>query len=456
MNLVLLMAASLLLAETTAGENVPRFLTGRQLPADAASPPTHWSATHNIAWKTDVAGLAWSSPIVWDGKVYLTTCVRQGQPPEPKKGLYLEDLDARKYPPITDKHQWKLLCLDLETGSVLWEKMAQEAIPAKPHHIKNTLASETPCTDGERIYACFGNVGLFTYSMEGNQLWSYPIPPRETRYGWGTSQSPVVHDSKIYLCLDNEEDSHLACLDAKTGKVLWDVKRDEKTNYSTPFVWTTPQRTELVISGIGACQSYDLAGQPLWKIKGRSILAIPTPFEFGGHLYVTSGHVVWGQNPIYCVKPGATGDISPADPEKKENFANPDAIVWTQPTGGPYHPTPLIHDGIFYVLYDRGMLAAYDAKTGEVVYSKKRIPNGVGFTSSPWSYRGKLFAVNEDGITFVIRPGKEFKIEHTNALAEGDMCMATPVIVGDKLLVRTSSRLYCISVPDLPASPSAN
>lgn len=239
--------------------------------SDAASlPPSEWSATENVEWKTDLAGLAWSSPIVWGDRIYLTTCVKQGEAREPQKGLYLNDLDANNYPKETSVHQWKLLCLDLQTGKVLWERLAHEGVPALPHHIKNTLASETPCTDGERIYACFGNIGLYCFDMEGQPLWSHPIEPRETRYGWGTSESPIVYQGVVYQAVDNEIDSHLLALDAKTGKVLWDVKRDAKTNYSTPYIWETPARTELVVSGIEWCQSYDLTGKPLWQIKGKS------------------------------------------------------------------------------------------------------------------------------------------------------------------------------------------
>lgn len=419
---------------------IGRFLQVRSSDAPAeALPPSEWSATKNVLWKTDIPGLAWSTPIVWGKRVYLTTCIKNGETREPQKGLYLNDLDANRYPKETSIHQWKVLCLDLETGSVIWERLAFEAVPSFPHHIKNTLASETPCTDGERIYATFGNVGLFCYDMEGKPLWSHPIEPKETKYGWGTSESPIVYKGVVYQPIDNEVDSHLLALDAKTGKVLWDVKRDATTNYSTPYIWETPERTELVLSGIEWCQSYDLSGKPLWQIKGKSILAIPVPFEHEGLLYVTSGHVLWGENPIYCVRPGASGDISPV-----KDQSLPEGLAWHRETGGPYHPTPLIRDNIFYVLYDRGFLSAYDAKSGEPIYERKRIPRGRAFTSSPWSYDGKLFAINEDGVTFIFKLGREFEILGTNELAADDMCMASPVIVGDKLLIRTSARLYCL------------
>ena len=292
-------------ASAAAGDlNVPRFLTGRQVTAAAEPhPPEHWSNTENVGWKCDVPGLGWSSPVVWGDKVFLTTCINAGKSRAPRKGLYLEDVNANSYPPEKSEHLWKVYCIDLAGGGVLWQQTAHRGIPAKPHHIKNTLASETPATDGERLYVLFGSVGLFCYDLDGKLLWTHRIEPRETRYGWGTSMSPVVFGDRVYFADDNEEKSTLFALDKRTGRVIWQISRDEKTNYSTPFVWENPRRTELVISGINWVTSYDLEGKELWKIKGKSILAIPTPFEQFGLLYVTSGHVLWGENRIYAIRP---------------------------------------------------------------------------------------------------------------------------------------------------------
>ncbi len=413
-------------------------------------PPDRWSTTENVRWKTEIAGLGWSSPIVWGDRVFLTTCINKGETTDPRKGLYIEDLDARKYPPPKDTHQWKVLCLDLNSGKVVWERLAHEGVPPKPHHLKNTLASETPATDGERVYAYFGNVGLFCYDLDGRPQWTHKVDVTDTQYGWGTAQSPVVHGDRVYLVNDNEQHSYLLALDKKSGEVAWRVDRDEKTNYATPFVWQNSLRTEIVTSGIGYVRSYDLAGQPLWQLKGSSILAIPTPFERFGNLYVTSGHVAWGGNPLYAIRPGATGDITLAGEQSSNDY-----IVWSQKKAGPYHPTPLIHGETLYVLYDRGFMAAFNARTGQEVYSRQRIPNGRAFTSSPWVYGDKIFCLNEYGVTFVIKAGPQFEVLYTNALAEDDMGMATPAIVGDKLLVRTAPRLYCIGQGAKPSARPA-
>ncbi len=453
---VLLAFAVMSSAGLWAGEtNVPRFLTGRQSsPGDPVHPPDRWSATDNIGWKTDIPGLGWSSPIVWNRRIYLTTCVNTAPDRKPRKGLYLEDVDATKYPRETSVHLWKTICLDLTTGKIVWEQTASEGVPAKPHHIKNTLASETPTTDGERLYVLFGNLGLFCYSLDGRPLWKVPIPARNTKYGWGTSMSPVVFGERVYYADDNEEKSSLVAVDKRTGKEVWRVSRREQTNYSTPHIWETPNRTELVISGINWVTSYDLSGKELWKIKGKSILAIPTPLAHDGLLYVTSGHVIWGKHRIYAIRPGAKGDISPPDDEKDEKTAaTPESpvvakgldphIVWYRKIG-PYHPTPLIVGNYLYVLFDRGILVCFDARTGKLVFDKQRLAKGTAFTSSPWSYGDKLFCLNEDGVTSVVQVGPKFKSLGINALAEDDMCMATPVVVGDRLLIRTAKRIYCV------------
>src|SRR5262249_1563688 len=135
-----------------ADSNAPEFLTARE-PSKGATvcPPTRWSATENVVWKRDLPPLGWSSPVVWGKRVFLTTCATTGELRAPRKGLYLEDLNANKYPREAHDHLYKVYCIDLSTGTVLWERLAHKGVPAKPHHIKNSLASETPATDGERV-----------------------------------------------------------------------------------------------------------------------------------------------------------------------------------------------------------------------------------------------------------------------------------------------------------------
>jgi outer membrane protein assembly factor BamB len=420
-----------------AQDNWPQFRGAQSLGiSDNQNLPDTWSATENVAWKTDIKGRGWSSPIVWGNKIFVTSVVNLGEEEAPKKGLYFGG--ERKEPP-KDEHQWNVVCLDVNDGHMVWEQTAHTGQPATTIHIKNSYASETPVTDGERVYAFFGNVGLYCYDLDGKLVWKHEIEPHKTRYGWGTAASPVLYQDRLYLVNDNEEESYLLALNAKTGEQVFRVDRDEKSNWATPYVWKNSLRTELIVPGTGKIRSYDLEGQPLWELGGMSSITVAMPYSQGDMLYVSSGYVLDKQKPIYAIKPGASGDITLEGDATSNEF-----IVWCAKMGGPYNPTSLLYGDSIYVLYDQGFFACFDAKTGAEVYPKKRIPDGKGFSASPWAYDNKIFCLNEDGVTFVMAAGKEFEILHTNTLAADDMGMATPAIVGDKLLLRTSARLYCI------------
>lgn len=398
--------------------------------------PDRWSATENVAWKSDIPGRGWSSPIVWKDKIFLTTVVNSGQSEEPKKGLYF---GGERLKPSESVHQWLVCCLDLNTGKTLWKKQVHEGKPETPIHIKSSYASETPVTDGERLYCLFGNLGLFCFDLDGKELWTHKIKPNATRLGWGTASSPVLHQGRLYLVNDNEKESYLLALDAKTGKEIWRTERDEKSNWSTPFIWANSKRTEIVTLGSGKVRSYDLDGKLLWSLKGMSSITIATPYEYEGLLYFSSGYVGDSSRPVYAVRPGATGDISLKDGATSNEF-----VAWSQPKAAPYNPSTLIYKDRLYVLLDRGLVACYDPRNGKEIFAPERLPNGRAFTSSPWAYGDKVFCLNEDGVTYVLQAGNEFKLLHTNTLAEDDMCMATPAIAGDRLLIRTTARLYCI------------
>jgi outer membrane protein assembly factor BamB len=389
-----------------------------------------------VAWKAEIPGRGWSSPVVWGNNVFLTTAVNSGASEEPKKGLYFGG--NRPEPPKAE-HDWKVLCIDLITGKPRWEKTVQHAVPQSPIHLKNSFASETPVTDGERVYACFGNVGIFCFDVDGKQLWMHKLEPRKTRFGWGTAASPVLHGGRLYYCCDNDEQSYLLALDKLTGNEIWRMTRDEKSNWATPFVWQNEKRTEIVTAGSGAIRSYDLDGKVLWTLKGMSGITIAMPYAADGLLYITSGYVGDKLKPVYAIKPGGSGDLTlPAGTTSSE------FIAWSNSKIGPYNPSTLVHDGRLFVLYDRGTVSCFNAKTGEALYESQPLPKGTAFTASPWAVGDKIFCLNENGVCFVLRSSDKFELLHTNTLGEDDMCMATPALVGDRLLIRTTARLYCI------------
>jgi outer membrane protein assembly factor BamB len=397
--------------------------------------PESWSTNRNVQWKTPVPGVGWSSPVVWGGKVFLTSVVKEGELEAPPAGLYL----GGERPISKENHHWLVLCLDAGSGKVIWERRAHEGPPASSIHVKNTHATETPVTDGKHLFAYFGNAGLFCYDFEGTLVWSRQFEQRPTRHGWGTAASPLLRENRLYLVNDNEEESVLLALDAGSGETVWEVKRDEKSNWATPYIWENEVRAELVTNGSKA-RSYDLDGNLLWELGGMSSIVIPTPFARDGLLYVGSGFVADRVRPIYAVRPGARGDltIGPDDDPGPH-------IAWRQLTAAPYNTSPIVYEGHLYVLYDRGLFSCYDARTGALIYDRERLnPGGIAaFTASPWAYQGKIFCLSEEGDTYVVEAGPAFNLERINSLEE--MCMATPAIAHNSLFIRTYSALYRIT-----------
>ena len=405
--------------------------------AEGAALPQRWSATENVEWTTDLPGRGWSSPIVWGNRVFLTAVVNLGESEDPKKGLYF---GGNRPDAPGSVHQWKVFCLDIESGNFLWQHQVHEGKPPGSIHLKNSFASETPVTDGERVYFYFGNLGVFCFDLDGNPVWTEKLEAHKTRFGWGTAASPVLHRDRLYIVNDNDEDSYLLALDKRTGEEIWRVSRDEKSNWSTPYVWENSRRTEIVTPGTGKVRSYDLDGKLLWSLEGMSSITIATPYAYNDLLYISSGYVGdRKRRPIYAIRPGADGDISLAEGETSNAW-----IAWRQPMAAPYNPSTLLYDGRLYVLLDRGYLSCFNPDNGEAVYEGARFPKGSGFTSSPWAYNGMIFCQNEDGVTFAVKAGDTFEILHTNSLAADDMGMSTPAIAGERLLIRSGARLYCI------------
>jgi outer membrane protein assembly factor BamB len=412
----------------------------RGVAADDPRLPTEWSDRTNVRWVADLEGRGWSSPIVANGRVFVTTAVAATPLEDARKGLFFggdrTDLPAGHV-------RWLVTCLEADSGLTRWEVQVAAGPPPGPIHVKNSLASETPVTDGRRIYAAIGNVGIFCLDADtGDRVWEYRLLPRAMRAGWGPAASPVLHQGRLYLVNDNEEASALVALDARTGRELWRVARAEQSNWSTPFVWEHPLGTELVTPGTDKTRSYNLDGRLLWELGGASEITIATPYAAHGLLFVSSGFVLDRKRPIWAIRPGARGDITLGTDASASA-----AIAWSRTDSAPYNPSTLVYGDELYVLSDRGLMACYDARTGTQHYRKARLPGGRAFTASPWAYNGMVFCASEYGETFAIRAGPTFELVAHNLLAEDDMLMASPAIAGGRLFLRTDQRLYCLERP---------
>ena len=430
----------LTLPGTSATDQWPQFRGPHAglVPDDPALPES-WSETENVVWKAKIPGLGWSSPIVWDDHVFVTAAISAGQEAAPIKGLY-DPGDDQGSLKASSAHRWMLYDVDFRTGVIRWQRELHSALPTTSRHIKNTFASETPVTDGERVYAYLGSVGLVAaLDMNGKTVWTTNIGAFDGRSRYGGGSSPVLHKDRLYIVNDNNTQSFIIALDRKTGREAWRVNRAETENWATPVVWENELRTEIVAAGTGRIRSYDLEGKLLWELDGMTNLDTPTPFTRHGLLYLSSGYPGVAPRPVFAVRPGASGDISLKGDETNNKF-----IAWYQPLLGTYNTSALVHGDYYYTLLDRGFLLCHDARTGEQVYGRQRISaESSGFTASPWAYNGKIFLLSEDGDTFVVQAGREFKLLGKNSIAE--MSMATPAIVRGSVILRTQSSLYRIA-----------
>jgi outer membrane protein assembly factor BamB len=339
---------------------------------------------------------------------------------------------------------WEVYCLGRADGKVLWKRVAAEHKPTYPINPSNTYASETPATDGERVYAYFGMTGLFCYDLDGKPLWSKEPGTFKMMLGFGTGSSPALDAERLYVQCDNEEKSFLAALDKRTGKELWRADRKEKSSWSTPFVWKNKVRTEVVacggggFGGKGRVVSYDpRTGAELWHLGGIDGGFNASPVASEELLYFGTGGPR-GDSPLFAVKAGAAGDISP-----KEGESSGAGVAWRRKQAGPYTSSPLLYEGYLYVVGQRGgLLSCYEAATGKPAYEKARLPGAKGFTASPWAYDGKVFLLDESGKTFVVRAGPEFKLLNTNSLDE--MFWSSPAVSGGCLFLRGVDHLYCV------------
>ncbi len=455
--------------------------------------PTEWGTDTGVKWKAKLPGVAWSCPVVWGDKVFITTAITENQR-KPRAGQFgggggRPDGGARPNPerpegqprpqqggrgrgsaqPPNVMYRWEVLCLDRDSGKVLWQKLAHEDKPRIPTHGSNTYASETPVTDGERIYAYFGMTGLFCFDFAGNLVWKKDLGVFPMQSGWGTSSSPVLHENHLFVQCDNDRESFLVALDKKSGAEVWRVQRSERSNWGTPYVWKNKKRTELVAAGAQKVRSYDPAtGKLLWELGMGGGRSTSTPVGDEDQLYVgvsierggggggvgreRGGDAEPGQQEpqrqrggersgaagLYAVRVGASGDIT-----LKTGETSNDGVAWYQQRGGPPMASPLVYQGHVYVLQQNGgMVSCFDAKTGKPAYSRERIPGAKSFWASPWAYDGKIFCLDDAGQTFVLKAGPEFQVLRKNPLDE--MCWSTPAIAGGAVFVRGVDHLYCI------------
>jgi len=441
---VLLAAAIALPAADSA--NWPAFRGNSADGVTGASAATSWSAdagagpARNVRFKVPIPGLAHSSPIVWGDRIFLTTAISEKGDAPLKVGLY----GAGDPADDNGLQKWVVLCINKRTGKTLWQQTAQASLPKTKRHTKATHANSTPVTDGKRLIAYFGSQGVYAYSLDGKPLWSkdlgvFDIGPQGYDLQWGTASSPVLYGDKVLVQCDQKKGSFLVALDAATGRELWRANRDgvSHQSWSTPAVIAAGGRTQVVTNGWPYIAGYDLAtGNELWRLKSLGDIVVPTPILAHGLIFITNAH--GGQAPLYAVKPGASGDITP--PAGATSSAG---VAWMEPRNGAYMQTPLVLDDLLYSCSDRGVLKVYDARTGALHYTQRLGEGTAGFTSSPITAGGKVYFASEEGEVYVLKAGAKYELLSKNLL--GEIAMATPAASEGVLYYRTRGHLVAIA-----------
>ena len=364
-----------------------------------------WSPTERVKWKVPVPGRGHSSPIIWGDQIFLTT--------EHDGGARLS-----------------MLAFDRSTGKQLW----QTFVPTDGvEHVypKNSRASATPVTDGKLVYASFGTHGLAAFDFSGKMAWHTPVGQLNNYHG--SAGSPILYKDRLFIYQDHRgtesTKSFVAAYDKTTGKQLWKTDRTEMTGWGTPVVIRAGDHDELIVSSMRKVYGYNPdTGKELWTVSGLTVEVIPTPVVAEGLVICSSGR----QGPTIAIRPGGSGDVTSTH------------VAWMSPKGSPFVPSGVVVDGILYMVNDiQSILTAHDAKTGEVLYqgrlgeAKKE-----GFSASPIAHNGKIYFTNDDGETFVIQAGREFKLLHVNQL--GEQTLASPALVDGRWYFRTAGHLLAI------------
>lgn len=407
--------------------------------SEGPATPIEWDVPggRNVLWRSPVPGLGHSSPVLWEDRVFVTTAVRLGGDASLKVGLY----GAGE--PVEDEgpHEFRVQCLDANTGALLWDRVAHTGTPRIKRHPKASHASSTPACNAERVVAFFGSEGLFCYDHEGELVWSKDLgvldtgAPGQRDLQWGFASSPVIHEDKVIVQCDVQDQSFLAVLRLADGEEVWRTERDEDPTWCTPTVDVRDARAQVICNGYKHVGGYDLdSGAELWKLVGGGDVPVPTPVVAHDLIFLTSAHGRLA--PIHAIDVLAEGELT-MDADKC------DALVWSHSRRGIYMQTPLVRGGHLYLCSDAGILACYEAGWGELVYRERLGAGDSGFSGSAVAAGDALYFTSEDGEVHVVRAGPEFEVLAVNDL--GETCMSTPAVSEGRMYYRTRGHVVALA-----------
>ncbi|MDA0205773.1 MAG: PQQ-binding-like beta-propeller repeat protein [Acidobacteria bacterium] len=419
-------AVGLVLVAPSAAASWPQWRGPNNDGVAESSAPTKFSATDNVKWRVPIPGHGNSTPIIVGDRIFLTTAVRTANSQVSRGGGSGGGAGIAE-------HEFVVMALNKATGEVIWRRTAITTTPHEGHHEQyGSFASNSPVSDGQMLFASFGSRGVYAYDLDGNLKWKKEIAPLRMRLGFGEGTALVLHGNSLILQHDQQANSYVSVLDKRTGEQIWRADRSEESAWAQPLVVEYEGRKQLITSSTRV-RTYDLeTGELIWEAGGLGGNAIPAVVQVSEDMVIAL--TGWRNANLLAIKLGGQGDIT----------GNPEFIKWTNQRGNSYTPSPVLHDGILYLLADNGVLSAFDALTGEVHYIQQRLPEFPSFKASPVAAGGNLYTASENGMATVVKLGKQFEVVAANNMGD-EMFVSSPVVVDGDLFLRSQDELFCIS-----------
>jgi outer membrane protein assembly factor BamB len=391
----------------------------------------------NIRWKVEIPGLGLSSPVIWDKNLFITTAVSQVDNIGFRPGIYGNISPVKD----TSVHEWKVYCIDKNTGRLIWERTAYKGVPKMKRHPKSTHANTSVATDGKYVVAFFGSEGLYCYDMNGNLVWQKNFGLLKSVFfmvktaEWEFASSPIIYNGVLIIQCDVLENSFVAAYDVKTGKELWKTQRDEYPGWCTPNIYTNSGKTFVALNGYKHRGGYDMeTGKEIWKMSGGGDIQIPTPIVGNNMIYFNSAH--GRSSPIIAVKTDAVGDITLKDNETANEY-----VQWSLPRGGSYMHTLLLYKNHLYNVNWNGVVVCLDPLTGKEIYNAK-LGKAKSFVASPVAADDKIYIVDEEGTVYIIQDGDSFNL--LKEIPLNDTCLTAPAITDGMIIFRTQKYLIAV------------
>lgn len=397
--------------------------------ASGAEPPINWSETENVRWKVALPGRGHSTPVVWSDRIFVTTAEPFGDKLPPRTS---GAPGAHDNLPVTQRHRFVLLCIRRGDGKTLWRRDLHEALPHEGGHNTASLASASPLTDGEHVFAFFGSHGLFCLDLNGTPVWNKQLGRMNSKHGHGEGASPALYKQTLIVNWDHEGQSFVVALDKSTGRELWRVKRNEVTSWASPIVVEHEGHPQVIICGTDRVRAYDLkTGKTIWQCGGMSANIVATPVAGDGMVFAGSSYEKRALLAIHLA--GATGDITGTD-----------RVAWRRIRGTPYVPSPLLYEGgLYFLTHYQNILTRVNAKTGEDEPGAFRLSGIRDVYASPVAAAGRVYITDQHGATLVISAGASPRALALNHL--DDQFSASPVLVDRELFLRGHNSLYCLA-----------